>query len=225
LSRLIVAIDGPAGAGKSTVAKRVARELGLNYLDTGAMYRALALKARRAGLGPNDGEAVGAMGEATQIAFSPGDPQKVFLDGEEVTAAIREPAIGDLASALSVHSSVRRVLVQRQKALLDEGGYTLEGRDVTTVVAPHAQVKIYMTASIGERARRRFLELKEKGMPAELAEIEAQIAERDHRDTTREDSPLRVADDAVVLDTDKLSVDEVVAEVKALAKAVSEPGP
>jgi cytidylate kinase len=219
LSKPVIAIDGPAGAGKSTVAKRVAKELGLSYLDTGAMYRAVALKARRVGLGPNDGDRAAEFAAASEIAFEPGDPQRVILDGEDVTAAIREPEIGDLASALSVCSPLRRVLVQRQKAMLAGGGFTLEGRDATTVVAPDAQLKVFMTASIGERARRRFEELKARGVPADLHEIEAQIAERDARDSTREDSPLRVAEDAVVVDTDGLSIDEVVEKVLVLARA------
>lgn len=218
MSRLVIAIDGPAGAGKSTVAKRVARDLGLSYLDTGAMYRALALKALRAGLGPNDGDAAAQVGETTEVTFGPGEPQRVFLDGEDVTDAIRTSEIGELASALSVYSPVRRILVRRQKALLQGGGFTLEGRDATTVVAPDAQVKVFMTASIEERARRRCEELREKGLPAALEEIQAGIAERDRRDSTREDSPLRVAPDATVVDTDRLTIDEVVAIVEALAE-------
>jgi cytidylate kinase len=153
------------------------------------------------------------------VSFGPGDPQRVFMDGEDVTEAIRTPDIGELASALSVHTPIRRILVQRQKALLEGGGFTLEGRDATTVVAPNAQVKVFMTASIEERARRRYEELRQKGLPAILEEIQAGIAERDHRDSTREDSPLKVAEDATVIDTDGLSIDEVVARVEALAQS------
>jgi len=219
LSKPVIAIDGPAGAGKSTVAKRVAQELGLSYLDTGAMYRAVALTASRAGLGPDDGDAAAELAAKAQIAFVPGDPQRVLLNGEDVTDAIREPRIGELASALSVFSPIRRILVERQKALLAGGGFTLDGRDATTVVAPDAQVKVFMTASIEERARRRYEELKQRGMPADLQEIKDQIAERDHRDSTRADSPLRIADDATVVDTDKLTIDEVVAKVTELARS------
>lgn len=213
MSKLVVAIDGPAGSGKSTVAKRVARELGLHYLDTGAMYRAVALKASRAGFGPGDGDAVGALAERTEIAFAPGEPQRVFLDGEEVTSLIRTTEIGELASALSAHSPVRKALVARQRAMIAEGGFTLEGRDTTTVVAPEADLKVFMTASVDVRARRRTDELMQKGMPADLAAIRAGIEERDHRDSTREDSPLTVAQDAVVIETDDLTIDEVVAMV------------
>ena len=219
MSKPVIAIDGPAGAGKSTVAKRVAQELGLSYLDTGAMYRAVALTASRAGLGPDDGDAAAELAAKAQIAFVPGDPQRVLLNGEDVTDAIREPRIGELASALSVFSPIRRILVERQKALLAGGGFTLDGRDATTVVAPDAQVKVFMTASIEERARRRYEELKQRGMPADLQEIKDQIAERDHRDSTRADSPLRIADDATVVDTDKLTIDEVVAKVTELARS------
>lgn len=168
MSKLVIAIDGPAGAGKSTVAKLLAKELGLSYLDTGAMYRALALKAQRNGLGPNDGEAAGALGEQTEIGFGLGEPQPVLLDGEDVTAAIRTLQIGELASALSAHTPVRRVLAKRQQEMVAEGGYTLEGRDVTTVIAPNAQVRVFLTATLEERARRRHEELLSKGHQSDL---------------------------------------------------------
>ncbi len=219
LSKCVVAIDGPAGAGKSTVARSVARALALSYLDTGAMYRCLALKASRAGLGPEDGDAVGLMGESTEISFGVGDPQPVFIDGEDVTSQIRTPEIGELASALSAHSPVRRVLVRRQQALIALGGFTLEGRDATTVIAPEADLKVFMTASLDERASRRTRELAQRGQTADFEVVRAAIAERDHRDSTRADSPLRIADDAVVVDTEGLTIDEVVAQVLELARA------
>ena len=153
---VVIAIDGPAGAGKSTVAKALARELELRYLDTGAMYRALALKASRKGFGPLDGDDVAALGPSTRIDFEPGEPQRVVLDGEDVTDAIRTATIGQLASELSTHAGVRKVLVQRQKEVVAHGGVILEGRDVTTVVAPNADLKVYLTASLEERAGRRL---------------------------------------------------------------------
>lgn len=219
MSKLVIAVDGPAGAGKSTVAKRVARQLGLRYLDTGAMYRAIALKAQRNGLGAVDGEKAGELGQATEITFGSGDAQTVYLDGEDVTTAIRTLEIGELASALSAHSAVRRVLARRQKELVAAGGVTLEGRDVTTVIAPNAQVKIYLTASPEERARRRCEEQRAKGERAEYEEVLRMIQERDTRDMTREDSPLMIASDATVIETDGMSIDEVVARVLELAES------
>ncbi|HVT13598.1 MAG TPA: (d)CMP kinase [Fimbriimonadaceae bacterium] len=210
---IVIAIDGPAGAGKSTVAKALARDLCLNYLDTGAMYRALALMAQRAGLGPGDGEEAARLGQGIKIDF---EGQKVLLDGEDVSKEIRTLEIGELASALSAFSSVRALLVARQKALVAEGGYTLEGRDVTTVVAPDANVKVYLTASLEERAKRRHLELEERGVPGDYGKVRKEMQVRDHRDITREDSPLTVAPGAVVIETAGLTPDEVVEKIKAL---------
>jgi CMP/dCMP kinase len=215
-SKLVIAIDGPAGAGKSTVAKALARDLGLNYLDTGAMYRAIALKALRSGLGPEDGDQAAALGQTTAIEFGPGEPQQVFLDGENVTAAIRAPDIGELASALSAFPPVRRLLVARQQAMVREGGYTLEGRDVTTVVAPDADVKVYLTASSEERAKRRYLELEQKGVSSDLGSVKEQMETRDNRDMNREDSPLMVAPGATVVESEGLTPAEVVEKIKSL---------
>jgi len=214
--KLVIAIDGPAGAGKSTVAKALARQLGLNYLDTGAMYRALALKAQRAGLGPKDGEAAACLGEGIRIDFGSGEPQPVFLDDEDVTSAIRVPQIGELASALSTFPAVRKLLVARQKAMVKHGGYTLEGRDVTTVFAPDADVRVYLTASLDERATRRFLELKQKSTRDDYANVRGEMEVRDNRDSTREDSPLTVAPGVTIIDSGGLTPDDVVARIIAL---------
>ena len=217
--QLTIAIDGPAGAGKSTVAKRLAKELGLSFLDTGAMYRCLALKCIRHGISADDGDQAGLLGQTTSIAFEPGDPQRVLLDGEDVTEAIRRPEVGDFASAVSVHSPVRRVLASQQQQIVAQGGYTLEGRDTTTVIAPTAPVRIFLTASIDERAKRRFTELHERGVEVSLEEIKAQIEERDHRDSTRADSPLRIAEGVQVIETDGMSIDQVLETIKSLAEA------
>lgn len=209
----VIAIDGPAGAGKSTVAKAVAKRLGFLFLDTGAMYRCVALLAMRAGLSPTDSEGVARLAEQAKIEFRQGDPQIVLLNGEDVTQEIRQPAIGDLASELSIHSSLRRVLVRNQQEMCHVGRVVMEGRDTTTVVCPEARLKIFMTASEDERARRRWLELKQRGLDPDLEELRQQIRERDHRDSTRPDSPLKVSEDAIVLDTDRMTIDQVVERV------------
>ena len=214
MGKLVIAIDGPAGAGKSTVAKALAKELGLKYLDTGAMYRALALAASRQGLGASDGDRAAALAQQVEISFGEGNPPPVLLDGEDVSGLIRTPEIGELASALSTHSGVRQALVARQQAMVAEGGYTLEGRDVTTVVAPNAQVKVYLTASLEERSKRRHLELGEKSPDYE--EMRKQIQTRDTRDITREDSPLTVAPGAHVIESGCLTVEHVVEKIRWL---------
>lgn len=220
MSEIVIAIDGPAGAGKSTVAKRLAKELGLRFLDTGAMYRCIALLATRHGLGPADGDAAAELGQDAVIEFADGEPQRVILNGDDVTAQIRTPEMGELASALSVHTPVRRLLAEQQKAIVARGGVTLEGRDTTTVTAPNAQVRIFLTASVEERARRRYEELREKGIAISLEEVKAQIEERDHRDSSRADSPLMVAEGVTVIDSSELTIDEVVQRIEALAMTV-----
>lgn len=217
MSGVVIAIDGPAGAGKSTVAKALAKELGLKYLDTGAMYRAIALAASRAGLGADDHAKAAELGKGIEIAFGEGDPPRVFLNGEDVTTAIRTPEMGELASALSTHSDIRKEMVARQQAMVAEGGYTLEGRDVTTVVAPNADVKVYLTASLEERAKRRHDEFTEKQISAlDYDELRRQMQTRDHRDITRDDSPLKVADGAAVIESGGYSIREVMDKIIAL---------
>lgn len=208
MSLRVVAIDGPAGAGKSTVAKRVADELGFAYLDTGAMYRCVALSVED----PCDASEAARAAENMQVEFRRGDPQRVLLDGRDVTADIRAAEISERASVVSTYPGVRRALVAKQRELCDKGGVVLEGRDTTTVVCPDAQLKIFLTASIEERARRRWAE-QDPSSRQPLVEVMEHIRIRDDRDSRRADSPLTIADDAVVIDTDGLDADQVVAAV------------
>jgi cytidylate kinase len=207
---MVIAIDGPAGAGKSTVARGVAEALGFTYLDSGAMYRAVALAALRDGFDPDDGEALGPLAQRLDIRLADG---RVELDGEDVTAAIREPEVTEAASRVSVHPQVREAMVGRQRELIEAGRYVAEGRDIGTVVSPDAPLKVYLTASAEERARRRAAE--SGGDASEV--LEAQT-ERDARDTEREIGSLRQADDAELIDTTGLGVEQVIVRVVDLAR-------
>jgi cytidylate kinase len=206
---MVIAIDGPAGAGKSTVARALAERLDFTYLDSGAMYRSVALAALRAAMDLDDGEALGVIAGQAQIGLGDGH---VSLAGEDVTEAIREPEVTAAASRVSVHPEVRAAMVQRQRALIAAGGWVAEGRDIGTVVAPESPLKVFLTASGGERARRRAAESGEHV----TAVLEAQ-ADRDTRDVEREHGALRVADDAVEISTDGMSVEDVVARIAAIA--------
>jgi cytidylate kinase len=207
---MVIAIDGPAGAGKSTVARAVAGELGFTYLDSGAMYRCVALAALEDGIDLDDGEALGELAEGLEIGF---DGPRALLGTRDVSAGIRAPEATAAASRVSVHPRVREAMVARQRQLIATGRYVAEGRDIGTVVSPEAPLKIFLTASEEERARRRAAET---GDDAE-AVLEAQ-RRRDARDTEREHGALRPADDAVELDTTGLGLDEVVARVVDLAR-------
>jgi cytidylate kinase len=207
-----IAIDGPAGAGKSTVARAVAARLGLTYVDTGAMYRAAALACIRAGVTESDPEAVAAVLSGSDIrlrATESGRPQ-VLLNGEDVTEAIRSPEVTRLASPLSALPIVRRALVSQQRSIADQTDVVMEGRDIGTVVLPDADVKVFLTASPRIRALRRCRDLQAAGYPADPGIVEKEIVERDQRDSSRADSPLRQAEDAVRIESDDLTVEEVV---------------
>ncbi|HWC47837.1 MAG TPA: (d)CMP kinase [Solirubrobacterales bacterium] len=207
---MVIAIDGPAGAGKSTVARGVAGELGFTYLDSGAMYRCVALAALQRNAELDEGEAVGALAEGLEIDF---DGRRVLLDGRDVTDEIRAPEVSTAASQVSVHPRVREAMVARQRALIAAGRYVAEGRDIGTVVSPDSPLKVFLTASDEERARRRAAETGE-----DFEAVLAAQRQRDARDTEREHGALRAAEDAVELDTTGLLIDEVVARVVALAR-------
>lgn len=203
---MVLAIDGPAGAGKSTVARALARELGFRYLDSGAMYRCVALLSLR-----DPAAQPAALAAGAEIELEEG---RVLLDGEDVSAAIRAPEVSGRASEVAAEPAVRAALVDKQRALLASGDWVAEGRDIGTVVAPHAELKVYLDADPGERARRRAAESGE-----DLADVLAQMRARDQRDRSREASPLREAEGAVCVDTTGLSVAQVVARVADLARA------
>ena len=207
---MVIAIDGPAGAGKSTVARGVAAEIGFTYLDSGAMYRCVALAALQGSADLDDGEALGALAEGLEVGF---DGRRVLLDGEDVTDEIRGPEVSSAASRVSIHPRVREAMVARQRQLIAAADYVAEGRDIGTVVSPEAPLKVFLTASDEERARRRAAET---GEDAEA--VLAAQRQRDARDTEREHGALRAADDAVDLDTTGLTRDEVVARVVSLAR-------
>jgi len=212
-----IAIDGPAGAGKSTVAKAVAAELGAMYLDTGAMYRAFGLYMLRRGA-THDPEAIVAAVNDVDITVTFVDgAQHILLGGEDVTQAIREPEVSMAASAISAVPEVRERMVALQRRIAEGHSVIMDGRDIGTKVLPNATLKIFLTASVEERARRRCLELEQKGMPEPYEKVLREMQERDYQDTHRAASPLRPADDAVTVDTTNNTLEESVAEIKRMA--------
>jgi len=220
---MIIAIDGPAGSGKSTVAKLVAARMGFHYLDTGAMYRAVAFRALSLGISPHDEGSVAAIALRDEVGFAhqPGDalPSRVFIGDQDVTEAIRTPAVDDAVSAVAKLPSVRRAMVAQQRHIGAENDIVVEGRDIGTVVFPKAEVKVFLTASSTERARRRAAQHNDSGIPVDEAEVRRAIEKRDDADSTRAVSPLAAADDAVLLDTTGLSIDQVVERIAEHAEA------
>jgi cytidylate kinase len=212
----VIAIDGPAGAGKSTAARALARRLGFCLLDTGAIYRAVALTASRLGVGFGEAEALGRLAEALAIRFD--ETGRVFLGDEDVSTAIRTPEMSQAASTVSAHPPVREALLGLQRQLAARGRCVVEGRDIGTVVLPWAPLKIFLTASADVRARRRYDELVARGQTADLAHTLQEILIRDERDSNRATAPLRQADDAVLLDTSELGEVAVVDRMEALAR-------
>lgn len=206
-----IAIDGPAGAGKSTIAKRLAKKLGFIYVDTGAMYRAMAYYFLQHNIDAKDENAIAAAYPDVDVTITyENGEQQVLLNGENVNGVIRNEEVGNMASSTSVYPVVRKKLVELQRQLAKSADVIMDGRDIGTCVLPDAQVKIYLTASSATRAKRRYDELTEKGVSCDLAEIEKDIIDRDYRDMHRETSPLRQAEDAVLVDSSEMNIDEVV---------------
>lgn len=205
-----VAIDGPAGAGKSTIAKRVARQMNFIYVDTGAMYRAMAIHLLRRGIDPADSAAVSEACKDADITIEYQNlEQQVLLNNENVTRKLREEAVGNMASVSSANPQVREKLLELQRKLARTSDVVMDGRDIGTCILPDADVKIYLTASVRTRALRRYEELREKGEPCDLEKIEQDIAERDERDMKREIAPLKQAEDAVLVDSSHMNIEEV----------------
>lgn len=214
-----IAIDGPAGAGKSTIAKKVAKEMGFIYVDTGAMYRAMALYILQHGIDEKNEQAIAAVCDDIDVAlrYESGE-QRVLLCGEDVSKEIRREEVGNMASVTSVYGCVRKKLVSLQQQLAAKEDVIMDGRDIGTCVLPQAPLKIYLTASVETRAKRRYKELCEKNVTCDLAEIMKDIEERDYRDMHREISPLKQAEDAVLVDSSDMTIDEVVTTIITLAK-------
>ena len=216
MKKLVVAIDGPAGAGKSTVAKLAAKELGYTYIDTGAMYRAVAWKTLQQKADVTDALILDVVRDIdVRLAYQDGVTQ-VFVDGQDITGEIRTPEVSHIVSQVAALGPVREKMVDLRRRMATEGGVLMDGRDIATHVLPNADVKIFLTASIEERAQRRWKEMKEKGYDMSLEELQKDIAARDKADSEREISPLVQADDATLLDTTGLSIDGVVARILAM---------
>ena len=214
-----VAIDGPAGAGKSTIAKLVAKEKGYIYVDTGAMYRAMAVYFLQEGISPQDTDEIQEAAQRASVSIGYEDGvQQVYLNGENVTGKLREEAVGNMASVSSAVPEVRARLLALQRTLAEEADVIMDGRDIGTNILPNADVKIYLTASVETRASRRYKELTEKGVSCNYDEIAEDIKKRDERDMSRETAPLKQAEDAVLVDSSDMSIEEVVRAICAQCK-------
>ena len=218
MKKLVVAIDGPAGAGKSTVAQLAAKELGYTYIDTGAMYRAVAWKVLQQGGEVTDEKILAVVPDIDVDLSYENGKTTVRVDGQDVTSEIRTPEVSHIVSQVAALGPVREKMVDLQRKMAERGGVLMDGRDIATNVLPGADVKIYLTASIAERANRRYKELREKGLAVDLADIEHDIAARDKADMEREISPLVQADDATLLDTTGMTIPEVVARIIGMCR-------
>jgi cytidylate kinase len=224
---MIIAIDGPAGSGKSTVARGVARRLGFTYLDSGALYRAVTLLALDSGVDLDDGEALSRLASAASIELHDHQDEgiEVRVDGRDVSREIRTPRVTGASSTVAAHAAVRAVLLEKQRALIIAGNYVVEGRDIGTVVAPDAALKVFLTADPDERARRRAAELERRGQQTSAQDVKAAIEKRDRLDSTRSAAPLRTAEDAVTLDTTGLEPGDVIERVLELVQGARAAGP
>jgi len=220
---MIVAIDGPAGAGKSTVARAVADALGVGYVDTGAMYRALTLVALRTGVDVSDGAALAEMAREHPVTLQHGRAGlRVFINGDDVTMAIREADVTANVSEVAAHPDVRAQMVARQRDIMGTGDWVSDGRDIGSVVCPDAEVKVFLTASVDERARRRHAELVARGEQVDLRAVRDDVERRDHADSSRAASPLVVADGAEIVDTTGMGIEQVVARIAGMAQEARE---
>lgn len=214
-----IAIDGPAGAGKSTIAKLVAKELGYIYVDTGAMYRGMAIYFLQQKIGGEEKEKIAEASRNANVSIAYEDgAQQIYLNGENVTAKLREEAVGNMASVSSAVPEVRGQLLALQRNLAQKENVVMDGRDIGTNILPHADTKIYLTASVETRAKRRFLELEQKGVMCNMEDIAKDIEERDYRDMHRDIAPLRQAEDAIYVDSSNMTIEEVVKEILSHCK-------
>lgn len=215
-----IAIDGPAGAGKSTIAKKVSRELGFTYIDTGAMFRAMAIYFVDNGIDNKDADMIGEACKSVTIELAYEDgAQQVILNGTNVTSRLRDEAVGNMASAVAVYPAVRSKLLELQRNIAEKMDVVMDGRDIGTCVLPDATCKIYLTASVETRAKRRYLELKEKGENPDLSKIEKDIEARDYQDMNRETAPLKQAEDAVLVDSSDMTIEDVCAAIISVYKS------
>lgn len=221
MKNIQIALDGPAGAGKSTIAKQLAAQLDYVYIDTGAMYRAVTLAALEQNLNLEDGQALGELMKSLDLRLTPGDQgQRVFIGEREVTEAIRTNEVTNNVSFVARQAEVRTALVVAQRKLAEHGGIVMDGRDIGTVVLPNAELKVFLTASVEERASRRHRENIARGMDSDLPSLQADIALRDKRDSERTVSPLKKAEDAIYLDTTEMNIDQVVTRLTELVEGV-----